>query len=345
MRVNRPCLAAVSGLAAAVVASLFLVAALVHPRHAHAQAAQVTGDETLPVNSDISLDQIMEQLLGDYSVLNNAAGPLAGGAIQESWDHAGPTAGVLHVLDPEGKTIKVILRVGMPLTITLPDGQIIADYILGDQVNFDTRECPNVPGCIWVWSKAAGFDSLLSIVSDGGLVFPIYIRGEGVSSKNIPHTWLRYGARGPKTGVVVRPAPGPGPVFGSSSDTPVSELSSPEGDNGGAGVGVGVADVPIRWTRHVTFDPGTIRHDLVMTGDAEIAPVTVWRDNWFTWLDWGEDHDLQRWPVAFEVVDGIDQPVRVRKTKNNRFLIVETTGPITLRRGEKVVCIRRKEYS
>ena len=276
----------------------------------------------LPPPDGPGFRQLQEQLEGDYPPLSDQASSV-GGAIQEIWNDAPPEAGVLHVRNPVGKTIKVRIRESMPLTITLPPGQKVLDTTLGDTQAFGTRACPSDDGCIWVWANHPGFDSLITIVTRDRIVYPIYIRGEAFNSRNIPHTWLRLGSGDPG---FESPRYDQDLQGDPVEDDPLSEVMDPSA-------------APV-WTRPASFDPAKIRHDIAMTGDAEIAPVTVWRDDKFTWLDWGENTDPRRWPAAWEVVDGIDQPVRVRKTRDNRFLIVETTGPITLRRGEKTVCLR-----
>lgn len=45
--------------------------------------------------------------------------------------------------------------------------------------------------------------------------------------------------------------------------------------------------------------------------------------------------------ISDQVVDRVDQPVNVRKSPDRRYLVVETINPITLRYGEKTVCLRR----
>ncbi|MCZ4283108.1 TrbG/VirB9 family P-type conjugative transfer protein [Kiloniella laminariae] len=279
-------------------------------------------NKQLPNPDGPNLDQIQDQVDGKFPPLMNHQ-RLVGGAIQEIWNDSLPESGILHVKDPVGKTIKVIIRENMPLTITLPPGQKILDFTVGDQEAFDGRRCPSDEGCLWIWAKHPGFDALVSILTQDRIIYPIYVRSESFNSVNLPHTWLRLGSDQPAFDTLET-------AQSSASYTPKEEPLTEA---------INPADAPT-WTRSANFDPTKIKHDLEMSGDKEIAPVNLWRDDKFTWLDWGQDNDPQRWPAAWEVVDGIDQPVRVRKSKDNRFLIVETTGPITLRRGEKTVCIR-----
>jgi hypothetical protein len=132
---------------------------------AGAQAsAQDIGSQPLPPPNGPDVGQIESQARGDYPTLSNPAHNV-GGAFQEIWNNASPEAGILHVKEPVGKTIKVIIREAMPLTITLPAGQKILDFSIGDQEAFGAQRCPSDEGCLWVWSKHPGFDSLISIVT------------------------------------------------------------------------------------------------------------------------------------------------------------------------------------
>jgi type IV secretory pathway VirB9-like protein len=300
----------------------FLVLSVLVAAYGSTAYGQDLGSQPIPPATGPDLHQIQNQAQGVYPPLTNHQ-RVVGGAIQGVWNDAQPEAGVLHIIDPIGQTIRVIVREAMPLTITLPPGQKVLDFTIGDQEAFGGKRCPSDDGCLWIWSKHPGFDALVSIVTQDRVIYPIYVRSEAFNSPNLPHTWLRLGSETPAfdTG-----PDQPMTVYPSQNDEPLTEAINP-------------ADAPT-WTRSARFDPTKIKHDLEMTGDAEIAPVTAWRDDKFTWLDWGENNDPQRWPAAWEVVDGIDQPVRVRKSKDNRFLIVETTGPITLRRGEKTVCLK-----
>lgn len=96
------------------------------------------------------------------------------------------------------------------------------------------------------------------------------------------------------------------------------------------------------WLNELKFDPTKIRHDVEMRGDKTITPVLSFRDERFTYLDYGADNEGKVLPVAYQVVDRVDQPVNVRKSPDGRYLVVKTINPITLRYGEKTVCLKRQ---
>ncbi len=91
---------------------------------------------------------------------------------------------------------------------------------------------------------------------------------------------------------------------------------------------------------------GRIRTDLRIyaahKGDSIIAPVAAWRDDKFTYLDFGpRAASMNTWPVAALVVDKVESPVGTRVAGADRsILVVEAIGDIVLRDGPHVVCIK-----
>lgn len=90
---------------------------------------------------------------------------------------------------------------------------------------------------------------------------------------------------------------------------------------------------------------GRLRTDLKILASTPaasiIAPVAAWRDDRFTYLDFGpRAASMSTWPVAALVVDGIESPVGTRVAGPNRsVMIVEAIGNVVLRNGQHVVCI------
>ena len=76
--------------------------------------------------------------------------------------------------------------------------------------------------------------------------------------------------------------------------------------------------------------------------DAEIAPERVFHDGVFTYLDFGDDADSVRRPVVHLIIDEIDTLVNTRSAgPTNNVTVVEAVGDLTLRNGQKIVCIKR----
>lgn len=249
------------------------------------------------------------------------------GAIQRAWDKVSGQESVLWARDPNKRVQKMRLREGMTTTFWLPSKEPIEEFVLADNENFGARICNKTPNCLFLWPKNTGFDSNITIITKKA-AYPFYFRSTSIDSAEVPHLKVMIGAQGPESGPDAAPAAAePG--------------RSSRADRNGPAETVDAADAP-EWVANEEYDPSTIAFDIEMKGDKEIAPVNLWRDSRFTWLDYNDKRDPKDWPAVWRVVDGVDEPVRIRKTKDNRFLVVEATGPLTLIKGEKVVCIRPK---
>ncbi|WP_204348969.1 hypothetical protein, partial [Klebsiella pneumoniae] len=71
---------------------------------------------------------------------------------------------------------------------------------------------------------------------------------------------------------------------------------------------------------------GRLRTDLKILASPPaasiIAPVAAWRDDRFTYLDFGpRAASMSTWPVAALVVDGIESPVGTRVAGPNRSVM------------------------
>lgn len=262
---------------------------------------------------------IADQAAGNFGALERETVP--GGAIQGAWDKAEPEAGIYLGKWNPTRVLRMRVREGMTSIIALPTWDSVSAFTLADQFNFDARRVPDHPGYIEIWTKVPGFDTNITIVGKSGNIYPIYVRGETWNSKHIPDVviYVRAVEPGPgEAGAAKEAKKGVGKAVEESAKALAAE--APE------------------WLRRKRFDPFDVRHDREMSGDEAIAPELIFRDNDMTFLDFGENS--RDWPAVFEVKDGVDVPVRFRTSKSGRFMGIETVGPLTLRLGEKTVCIR-----
>ncbi|MGD9605535.1 MAG: TrbG/VirB9 family P-type conjugative transfer protein [Bacilli bacterium] len=269
-------------------------------------------------NSKANFSSIKKQQEGDYPELLRQNSP--GGAIQDAWSKAPLTAGVLNVEWKKDLTVKVRLREGMTTAIVLPDFEEIEMASLGDQVNFKVNLVGKNKALIY--TQASGYDTNLLFIGKTSRVYAFYLRSESWNSKNI-------------TDQVVYLS-GTMPTFFQAEPT--------EEDKAAIAIDKTVKDltkdgVP-EWLRAINFDPMKIRHDRKMEGNKDIAPILVFRDDNFTYLDYGDNHDARYFPAPFRVVDNVDQPVNKRISPDGRYLVIETIDNITLVHGDKVVCIK-----
>lgn len=221
-----------------------------------------------------------------------------------------------------GRTFKVILREGMETVFKLPDWDTLDQSVLSDSVNFRQKEMNNA-SMLYVEALSAGADTSLSLIGKSGNIYNFYLASESVFSDNISDQVVYVDAAMPS---VKNFFDMEGDLRRKESVESLEKLTRNDKKT---------------WLNELKFNPTKIRHDVEMRGDKELAPVLVFRDERFTYLDYGYDSDSRVWPVAYQVVDRVDQPVNMRKSPDGRYMVVETINPITLRYGEKTVCLKR----
>lgn len=222
-----------------------------------------------------------------------------------------------------GRTFKVILREGMGTVFKLPDWDTLDQSVLSDSVNFRQKEMNNA-SMLYVEALSAGADTSLSLIGKSGNIYNFYLASESVFSDNISDQVVYVDAAMPSVKN----------FFSTESDLKRKESVDTFEKM--------TKNEKKTWLNELKFNPTKIRHDVEMRGDKELAPVLVFRDDRFTYLDYGYDSDSRVWPVAYQVVDRVDQPVNMRKSPDGRYMVVETINPITLRYGEKTVCLKRR---
>ena len=281
-------------------------------------APPAAGGEADPAASGPRLGRI------DYPDLHQPGRISAGTAtIQSSWNSASGTAGIAEYRFCASCVYRVRVRELMVTTIVLPAGRVIGQIDLGDPVGFEVQ--PRGSGMLAVRPRSIGIDTNLNVYTDKG-VMTFYLRAEGFDSGHVPDLVVRIGPDGTLAG------PQEGPVSRVRPQAEPGAVGAPRSGGGGAVAGS---------RAHGTgFDPARLRGwgDYSLKGDAALRPETVFRDDHFTYIHFGgkwPDLDL---PVAFVVVDGIDETVNTRVM--GRTLVVESTAPvISLKSGERYLCI------
>ncbi|WP_245835541.1 TrbG/VirB9 family P-type conjugative transfer protein [Thalassospira mesophila] len=88
------------------------------------------------------------------------------------------------------------------------------------------------------------------------------------------------------------------------------------------------------------FDPNKLRGwgDYDLWGDDELRPITVFRDDYFTYIRFGDRWKDLELPTAYVVVDGVDELVNTR-IQGHTFIVESTQRLISLKSGMKFLCI------
>ena len=289
------------------------------PRPANAPVTEVQKVQRLPMPDSV-LDQTREQFDGNYGQLVRPRSP---GQIQEQWDESDLTDAVYITAICDGCVYKMRLREWVVSVIELPRGERIGSADIGDPDGFKIQTRGD--NRMVLRPTGAGYDSTLLIYGDSGRVYPFYLRAEGFNSKNSPDVVFRI------TGRVSIEEEIAVPGILSSLDKIVADLTTtnpttPRDD----------------FVANVEFDPAKLRgfEDYEMWGDDDsLVPERVYRDDHFTYIDFGEKWKDMELPVAYVVVDEIDETVNTR-VQGKVFIVESTRELISLKSGKSFLCIK-----
>lgn len=222
------------------------------------------------------------------------------------------------------KIIPLRLREAMNTTVRFPSDETIEDVYVSDPVAFEAI----IPrsNVVLLRVKTPGADGNVVAMGSSGNLYQFYIRGESAGTKTITDMSVDI-------------------MVTSRSRTQIPAMNM-----GGASRSASASDLKVEadWLRSIGFRPENIVHDLSIyvpeDDSAGVAPERVFRDNQYTYIDYGANADaINEWPVASLVVQGVESPVNVRTAgPNGRMLVVEAVGNIVLRNGNKIVCIKQQ---
>ena len=266
--------------------------------------------------------------------------------VQSAWDN--PTAnmaagsvkpGYAQLTWSKGSVLPVKLRNGMTTLITLPNGEKIADAVVGNSSLFsiDATQGGNTMFITPVTSNQ-GSDTNLIVSGESGNQYVFYLRSEPSNSSEITYSQVDVMLDGNST------------LSASATPTPASGGSASifkKATNTANTVGVDGEDYG--WIKSMKIDPSEFRFDLDIfvpnPDDYVIAPERVWRDQIFTYIDFGDKViSMTQRPVVSLLIEGGESPVGFRTDgEDGRLLIVEAVGDMVLRSGQRLVCIKKRE--
>lgn len=287
-------------------------------------AANAVVTSTVPPGS---LAQAQAQAAGNYGPMARPAS--IGGQIQEAWSRPGKDQGI-HVEAWCGDCVyKVRLREYMVSAIQLPDGVRIASADLGDASRFEVKKRSD--NTLAVKPRGAGVDSSLLVYTEAGEVYSFYLRAEGINSKSVPDLSYRIvGSGAPDMGHVAfddRGTAFAGMGRVTAGTAALATHGSKDGD----------------FLKTARFDPAALRgwDDYKLWGDKSLRPEQVFRDDNFTYIQFGDKWNDLELPTAYVVVDGIDELVNTR-VQGTTFIVESTHRLITLKSGQSFLCIQYK---
>lgn len=291
----------------------------------------------LPVPGSV-IRQAEQQLEGQFPPMARAG---VGGQIQEVWNDSEPRDGVHTFRRCEDCVYKVRLREFMVTTIILPEDAEIVSADLGDTTGFQVKvKSANV---LAVRPATYGIDTDLNVYTRNGAVYPVYLRAESFNSKNVPDLVAKIVGR-------EKPAPieGPETAIGSDAAKAGDERQGKEGETKADGKAVTAVEGLTNpkppagdFVRAIPFDPSKLHgwKDYKLWGNDELRPETVFRDDQFTYIQYGRKWDALELPTAYVVIDGIDELVNSR-VQGTTFIVESVNPLISLKSGQKFMCIQ-----
>lgn len=279
----------------------------------------------MPAYSDDNIGMAGIQEAWDNPTANMAAGSTKPGYAQLSWS--------------PGSVIPIKLRNGMVTMLTLPNGEQIADAIMGNQGLFDVDATQGERTMfLSPVGSNQGSDTNMIVTGKSGNKYIFYLRAEPSNSSEITYSQVDVILDGngvlPNAGTAATTSGGAKSIFQKSA--PASTMVGSDGEDYG-------------WIKSMKIDPSEFRFDLDIfvpnPDDYVIAPERVWRDRIFTYIDFGDKViSMTQRPVVSLMVEGGESPVGFRTDgEDGRLLIVEAVGDMVLRSGQRIVCIKKRE--
>ncbi len=280
------------------------------------------------------------------------AGMNSGFGIQAAWDNPSANLGVgqskpgySRVNWEPGSFIPVRLRDGMTTLLNFPDWEKIKDAYIGDKDFFDGRPISKNTFMITPVDGRAMADTNLTIIGDSGNKYIFYLKSEPVNTDTTTNMEvdiivpLKY-RKGSNNYA--------GNGGGNSTMGGLQSMNSARASSGDSGNNFMLEGEDFGWIKSIPVDPTEFRFDLDVfvpnPDDYVIAPERVWRDQVFTYIDFGEKaiYMTQR-PSAALLVENGEAPVGFRtEGPFSRLLVIEAVGDIILRSGQRIVCIKKR---
>ncbi|MBS0184782.1 MAG: TrbG/VirB9 family P-type conjugative transfer protein [Proteobacteria bacterium] len=229
---------------------------------------------------------------------------------QEAWAAAPPQAGVYRVGYQKDHVVRVKTRPFMTTTISLPKWEEILEVILGDDHFFLVEK--KGPSLISILAKEEGCDTSLTLIGKTGNIYPFYIRSLGIHSSHVPDIVVYIEVKGGR-------------------ESPFQEVFLKEAEIDY------LQQVPFS-SENLIFSYNMFQKDLA---SLDIAPERVYSDGIWTWLDYGKAWDGKPLPAIYQRIDEVDTPVNT--CIEGSKIIVHGLPPLTLKNGQKVICIEKME--
>ncbi len=247
--------------------------------------------------------------------------PGAGGQIQDAWDRAEPKAGVYVQKLCQDCVYKVRTREFMLTTVILPEDAVITSVDPGDHSGAFVVQ-KKAKNRLTIRPTSWGMDTNLNVNTRSGAVYPLYVRSETVNSVNVPDLVYRIAGQEKPEAIDGAEADGTGT---KDSAPPLPPQKPAKKD----------------FLRHKPLDVSKFHgwEDYRLSGDDELKPETIWRDDIWTYIRYGDKWDGMELSTGYVTNDGYDE--LVNSHVEGTVFVIESVSPlITLKNGMKYLCIQ-----
>ena len=240
--------------------------------------------------------------------------------------------------------LPIRLREGMITLINFPSWEMIEDVFIGDNATFDGQI--SGPNTVLLYPRKGanvGVDTNVIIFGRSGNRYVFYVKSEAVNTERLTNSIID-----------IEVIDGENAENGGKAATLRSPLGGGSIGRGGSGSsGPKSADSTYtrrflgeNWLKEIPVDPTKFRFDIEVyvpnPEDVVIAPERVWRDDIFTYVDFGNKAlNMNQRPIATLIVERLEVPVGFRtKGPNGRLMVIEGIGDIVLRNGKRIICLK-----
>lgn len=238
--------------------------------------------------------------------------------------------------------LPIRLREGMITLVNFPEWEMIENVVIGDHKTFDANITG--PNTVLFYPKSGamvGVDTNIIVFGRSGNKYAFYARSESVNTERLTNSIIDIEViDAPKN------AGSAGSAGGVSGGGRVN-ASTYRGDNSFSADSTFTRRLQKEdWIQSIPLDPTQFKFDVEVyvpnPDDVVIAPERVWRDNIFTYIDFGERAlTMHQRPIVTLIIERIETPVGFRtKGPNGRLIVVEGVGDMVLRNGKRIVCLK-----
>lgn len=300
-----------------------------------------------------SMDAAIEQSNGQYSEMDMPFWSL--GMQQKAWnkpmEHLGEgqsKPGYSRYYWTPDLVLPLRIREGMHTLINFPSWELIENVFIGNESAFGAQKAG--PNALMIFATSVdlvGMDTNMIVFGRSGNRYAFYLRSETFNTDRITNAVVDIIVSDekfiPDDSGQTPFASGAVAGNGLSAGGGMSGFGGMAGSRGGKKTTKnGTED----WLVDIEVDPEKIRFDIDVfapnPADMEIAPERVWRDEIFTYIDFGPKAlTMMERPIVNLLSQGSEVPIGFRtRGPNGRLMVVEGIGDLVLRNGKRLLCLK-----